>query len=156
MKLTDELYLAVDGIISSTLEHNVNYLVRTLSDRIGKLFGDWAVDKADPACYIYSQGYGDDCRPNEAVMARGSDLARMLRHFAGCVADGALSRGDFGDNVACEILDLEISNEEYNGGLHIVVAEQDADNDDGVLYQWRLDQVPQGDWKDAQRKEPRK
>lgn len=143
MKLTTEAYLDTDK--SSQCEGNAGYLAKLLDELIGKTFDGWTVESGKPAHYVYGQGYDDECRPVGAISLRGSDLPKVLRQFAESVADGALSRSDAGDEPTLT-LDVEISNEEYGGGLHVVVSEQVADNDEGALYRWTLDQLPACIW----------
>lgn len=143
MKLTTEAYLDTDK--ESQCKSNAGYLAELLNELIGKTFDGWTVEGGKPAHYVYGQGYDDECRPIGAIGLHGSDLPRVLRKFAESVADGALSRSDAGDGPALT-LDVEISNEEYDGGLHVMVSEQAADNDEGALYRWTLDQLPAGIW----------
>lgn len=144
MKLTTEAYL--DTGKSSLCKSNAGDLAEYLNSLVCRTFDGWTVDGDKPAHYIYGQGYDDECRPVGAVGLRGSDLPPVLRKFAESVADGALSRFDDGGSRAMLSLDVEISNEEFGGGVHIVVSEQVADNDDGALYRWTLDQLPARIW----------
>ena len=143
MKLTTEAYLDTEK--DSQCERNAGYLAEHLGSLIGGAFDGWTVKDDEPACYVYGQGYDDECRPVGAIGLHGSDLPRVLRKFAENVADGALSRFDAGGKATLA-LDIEICNEEFGGGVHVTVSEQISDNDEGALYRWTLDQLPACVW----------
>ena len=138
IRLTTEACLLADK--ESRGGGNARKLGELLDELTRKTFDGWTVEDGEPAHYIFGHGCGDKCRPEKAILLHGSDLPMVLRQFAEIVVGCAMPSCYEDDGPVG--LDVEISNEMYAGGLHIVVTEQVEYDDEEAPCRYTLDQLP--------------